>query len=220
MVNKFGLQYTDDDKRYLLSFEVTKIFKKFWSVFNNINLENFRIIGEKHSLILQDDALAESILLTLQTYEEWQIYLSNQKKAQNSYKELTRFLRSENCTLAQLPEIIAYEFDNLYDYELVEHTIAMTFKFENPEIVFRWRQEAKKKTPLQRFFFNVYYSTNFSFYEYELKEHIILFYNRDFLEEVVELINPNGFNSICDIDVAFLFEVWEKKTPNERLIDL
>lgn len=220
----FGLQYDNNDKRYLLHLEINKIFQNYWSIFKQIDMKNFSDIGEKHALVLEDNGLRESIKLIVQIYEEWQRYLNDHKETGNFYKEFRRFLISENCYLAKLPEIIAYEFDDVFDYELIEDNIAMTFNFENPQVVRSWWKNANKKTPMQRYFFKKYYSSD-GYFEYENKEALIIIYEQDFLIQLNEVINhinsrDNEYHSIFHIDVAGIYEIWEKRKSGQLLIDI
>ena len=208
-MTKFSLQYTTD-RLYLLDFEINKIFRKYLNIFKQVNIKNFVYIGDNHALILNDYDLKESIILTCQIYEEWTRYVSSRSQEDESYRVFRQFFISSDCYLAKLPENIAYGFNDKFDYDLVEQTIAMTYNYEYPDIVDCILKEAKKKkTLIERLYFRMFYSDP-DFYNYKLKEELVLSYNQNFLEQLSELIDHlrlknGGYITVLDIDVPRVF---------------
>lgn len=116
-----------------------------------INIQNFLNIVERHSLILKDLALNESVILTGQIFEEWTRYTISQSQELDSYKNFKHFFTSTECYLAKLPQNIAYDYNDMFDYNLVEQTIVMTFSFENPNIIDCIQKRLRKDFSLKKF---------------------------------------------------------------------
>lgn len=155
---KFSTMYSiaNYETGHVFDFYIGKFFQKHWCYFKQIDIRNFENIGKQQADVARDENFRDIVILFSTIYQDWKDFLQRNQKSHYDglYTEFREYQLSAESYLFQNSQEMLTNYPGLFTQTDLIEVLASTFSFEHPQVVEYWCQRGKRRTSLQRYYYN------------------------------------------------------------------